>query len=112
MPGAGLMRDRVAFDSIAAGTDDYGNPSKDWQEQFEVAAQIRYLRGGETVVAQRLQGAQPAVVTIRDCFDARAITPGWRARDVRRGTVFNVRAATPTDDRMFIDLLCEAGVAT
>jgi head-tail adaptor len=108
---AGELRDRVAFDAETTGDDGYGNTITGFAEQFIVSAKIRYLRGTEPVLADRLQGVQPVVVTVRASDNTRTITPSWRARDVRSATVFNIRAVTPSDDRHGIDLLCEAGRA-
>jgi head-tail adaptor len=52
------------------------------------------------------------VATILASSDSRAVTPAWRLRDAREGTIWNVRAVIPSDDRAFIELTCESGVAT
>jgi SPP1 family predicted phage head-tail adaptor len=109
VPSAGDLRDRVAFDKEVAGDDTYGNTVTGFAEQFAVAAQIRFLRGTEPVIAQRLQGVQPAVITVRASADTKQVDASWRARDTRTGAIFNIRSVTPSDDRAWIDLLCEAG---
>jgi SPP1 family predicted phage head-tail adaptor len=110
VPSAPNLRDRVAFDAETTGDDGYGNTVTGWAEQFVVAAQIRYLRGSEPVIAERLQGVQPVVVTVRDSTQTRAINAGWRAREARTGTVFNIRSVTPSDgNRAWIDMLAEVG---
>ena len=114
---AGLLTERVAFakraDTSTASPpgDGYGNVEGDWETQFTVAARRRMLRGGEGVLASRLEGRQPVIFTIRRSTQADAINTDWRATDARTGTVYNVRTVERSEDRHWIDLLCEAGVA-
>lgn len=100
----------VAFDALAGVPDGSGGEEQDWAEQFTTRAHFRYLRGSEAVIAARLQGKQPVVVTVRANSSTRAITPEWQMRDTRRGTAYNIRTAVPSDDRLFIELTCESGV--
>ena len=103
------LRDRVAFDQRGTAADDYGNVETTYAEQFVVAAQIRFLRGTEPVIAERLQGVQPVVITVRSSEETRGVDTSWRVRDTRTGALYNIRSVTPTDDRAFIDILSEAG---
>lgn len=117
MAPAGSYRERVAFDqredlSDSSPAVDYGNTQGDWQEQFVVAARIEPLRGAESVQASRLAGKQPVKITVRVSSDTRLITTDWRARDVRSGTIYNIRSKVNPDERKVdFDLECEAGVA-
>lgn len=75
-------------------------------------AQFRYLRGSEPVVAARLSGRQPVVMTIRRSSVADTITTDWKIRDKRRGIEYNITAPpVPTDDRGWLEITCESGVA-
>lgn len=103
---------RVAFDELVGTPDGSGGEVLDWVERFTSRAHYRFLRGSEAVVAARLQGKQPVVVTVRSNEKTRAITPEWRMRDARSDTVYNIRTAIPTDDRLYIELTCESGVST
>lgn len=103
------MTHTVAFDQPLNAPDGYGGAVQGWGEVFRARASLRFLRGGETVQAARLQGRQPVVVTIRASGAAAQITPGWRMRD-RAETVFNIRSVVRTDDRMFYELTAESGV--
>ena len=110
---AGDLRERVAFDAPTSASDGYGGTVDGWTETFACWANFRYLRGGERVMADRLAGVQPIIATIRQGTAAEAITAGHRMRDVRTGTVYNVRTNVPMqDDRGFRELLCESGVAS
>jgi SPP1 family predicted phage head-tail adaptor len=108
---AGTLYERVAFDMPTQFPDGLGGTEEGWSEQFTAFANFKYLRGTETVMAARLTGRQPVVVTIRQSDAARLVTTDWRMRDARRGTVYNVRGVTPTDDRAYLEILCESGVA-
>ncbi|EJW12737.1 hypothetical protein A33M_1707 [Rhodovulum sp. PH10] len=108
---AGDLRERVRFEARAVGDDGYGNVRADWIERFSVSARIVSLRGGESVIAARLQGTQPVVITVRAEARTRAIATDWRAVDARRGTVYAIRGAVEREGRDYIDLTCEAGVA-
>lgn len=109
--GAGDLYYRVAFDKRAEVDDGYGNTQSDWVEQFQCRAAYRHLRGGESVMAGRLQGRHSQVIIVRASSQTRQVSTDWRVRDVRDGTVFNIRDVTVETDRMFISFLCERGVA-
>lgn len=110
---AGDLYESVAFDAPTSAPDGYGGTESGWSESLACRAHFRWLRGGEGVMAGRLEGRQPVVVTIRSSTLARAVTTGYRMRDVRTGAVYNVRSATPMQDsRQWIEVLCEGGVAT
>lgn len=110
---AGDLYESVAFDRRAEthDPDDDGNTLGEWVEQFRCRAGYIHLRGGENVVASRLQGEHPQVIFVRASRQARAVTPDWRVRDVRTGIAFNIRDISPTADRAWLDFLCQSGVA-
>jgi head-tail adaptor len=101
----------VAFDNPRETVDDYGGVATAFGEGYRCRAKFLYLRGGETVQASRLEGRQPVVVTIRQSALARTITADWRMRDVRRGDTYNIRSIVPSNDRGWLELTCEKGVA-
>ena len=108
---AGSLYERVAFDAPTYTPDGSGGQDRTWEQQFDCRAHFRWLRSGEAVQAARLDGRQPVVTTIRASAASRQITSDWRMRDARTGTVYNIRSIVPTDDRAYLELLCEAGVA-
>lgn len=112
------LRERFAFDarpdltSDSPPSDGYGNVEGDFEEQFSVAARLRPLRGGESVLASRLSGVQPVIIQVRVSDNTRMITTAWRARDVRRGTLYNITAISNMDERNeFFDILATSGAA-
>jgi head-tail adaptor len=103
------MRDRIRFDQRALDANQVRQGP--WEEGFTVWAETTWLRGGEGVVAQRLEGKQPVAFSIRDSAQARTITTGFRAVDSRTQQVFDVTAASPSREPGFIDVLAVSGGA-
>ncbi len=109
---AGTLRERLTFSKRTETADDgYGNTEQGWTEQFTVAARVRPRLGGEEVTAARLQGRNIVAVTVRAFAGTREITPDWRAVDARTGVEYNIRTAVLTEDRAYIEMLAEKGVA-
>lgn len=112
---AGELQHRIAFDKrVDQNPDspaDYGNTVSDWEEQFVTRAGLIHLRGGEQVIAARLNNTHPLVMYVRSSADTRSITSAWRARDTRTGKTYNLRDITPAEDRRWIDILAITGVA-
>lgn len=113
MIGAGELDQRLAFERRDAKDDGYGNPvSGDWVLQFAAFAKIIRLRGGEGVLAARLEARAPVIITVRNAHDARQITHEWRARDERTGALYAIREQPRlSEDRGFLEFLAEGGVA-
>lgn len=114
---AGRLYEKVSFQKrIEVNPDaprDLGNIQSVWETQFERRAAYRHLRGGETVLAARLSGVHPQVITVRAGDDTRTVNPDWRIVDNRTGTVYNIRDVSPSvDDRMWLDILADTGAAT
>lgn len=108
---AGDLDHRVAFDKPVGSVTPTGGQVTEWQEQIAgVWAAMKFLRGSETVIAARLSGRQPVVVTVRASGATRAIGPTWRMRDLRSGTIYAIRSIILSDDRAFVELTCESGV--
>jgi head-tail adaptor len=112
----GSLNERFTFEkrpSTAPVGDGYGNFQTDFAAQFTVWTRRQFLRGGETVIAERLQGRQPSVLTIRASRSAAQITTDWRAVNARDASeVYNIRSVSLSEDRSFYDVLCERGVAS
>ncbi|MGU3577092.1 head-tail adaptor protein [Brucellaceae bacterium C25G] len=109
--GSGQLIDKITFSTIREVPD--GNHGFDEvATDFTVRANIRYLRGGETVQAARLTGKQPVVVTVRRSSQTAALITNDKMRDARTGTEYQIRAIVPTEDRQFMEITAESGVAT
>ncbi|MFJ5486194.1 phage head closure protein [Hansschlegelia beijingensis] len=108
------LRDRVRLEMREEVDDGWGGVGLgDWVPQFERNACILLSKGGETVIAARLQSVQPALIIVRYDAQTAAITAAWRLIETRSGTVYNIRTVADMERRgRFITMLCEAGVAT
>lgn len=123
-PSGGSLYHSVAFDRRVDGNPDspadYGNTVSEWQEQFTCRAGFIHLRGGEAVLASRLEGRHTQVIQVRASSSTRALNTEWRARDLNNGSwvgaewigpIYQVKDITPhEDDRAFLDVLCQSGV--
>lgn len=110
------LRDRFLCQTKGIATDEYNNPSPDnavWETQFSVRAKVRAKLGGEGVIAGRLEGKQPYIVTIRQSRQARRITPEWRLVDANDSSrVLAVRSIIDPDQKnRWLEILAEEGVA-
>lgn len=110
MKGASGMVHRVTFSNREEIDDGFGNTvSGDWQVFATLFAEIKHLKGGETVMASRLTGSHVQVIRIRASETAKQITTEFKA--THKGVDFNIRDITPTEDRKWLDILAESGVA-
>lgn len=110
--GAGDLHYRVHCQKRIEQDDGYGNTVSDFATQFTVRASYRHLRGGETVIASRLENKHPMIITLRSSTQTRQINSDWQLVDARDNSVWAVRDVTPETDRQWISLLCERGVAS
>lgn len=125
---AGRMRERVAFERRSdlshgqgAGhgqpfaNDGYGNRIGGWQVLTGLSsypARISPLRGGEDVIAEKLQGTGLVEIKVRSCVAMRAVKPTDRVRDTRTDQIYNIRYIENKDERdKYVTLTCEYGVA-
>ena len=108
---AGDLRDRYTFQrrvagAIVGGLDQAGAWGSDAPDAYTCAANTLWLKGSEAVQAARLQGDQPAVLTIRVCTAAQLIDNTWRAVDTRDATrILKVTSAVLSPDRAFVEIL-------
>lgn len=110
--GAGKLRELIAFEVRQNLDDGFGNEvSGPWQEQCRANAERLPLKGGEAVLASRLQGKQPYLLTVYWNLATSQVTPDWRAVDVRTGAVYAIQTAVARERRDYIDMMCVEGVA-
>lgn len=113
MTSAGDLTHKVHCQKRTGGPDGYGNiVTGAFVTQFTVHAAYRHLRGGESVIASRLEGVHPALITVRRSSRTLQITNDWQLVDARTGTVWAVNDVTHEEDRQWITLLCREGVAS
>lgn len=109
---AGSLYYKVALLKREQVDDGQGNTEGKFVEQFQTRAEFIHLRGGESVLAGRLQGKHTQVIRVRSSSNTRLISTDWMLRDVRTGKSFNIRDIEHEVNRQFIALTCESGVAT
>jgi head-tail adaptor len=108
---AGDLYYRVHCQKRVESDDGYGNTVAEFATQSTVRAAYRHLRGGETVMASRLENRHPVLITVRSSSPTRQINSDWRLVDARDDTAWAIRDVTAETDRQFITFLCERGVA-
>lgn len=96
---AGKLSERVAFDTPAGTTDEFGGEAIAWTEGDPVAAQWVYGKGDETLQAARDAGRKVYKVKVRSSAATRAVKEGHRMRDLRRGLPSGVTGDTLPGDR-------------
>lgn len=109
MTDAGELRERIAFQQRGRDADD--RPT-DWTDAFSRLAKVTPLRGGETVIGERLKGSQPYVVRVYADPQTRQVNAGWRCRVVRAGVlpadaVLQIKSATADEANVWLDLVVE-----
>lgn len=108
---AGDLKYRVHCQRRVARDDGMGNTVAEFATEFTVRAAYRHLRGGETVMASRLENKHPVLITVRSSSETRQINSDWRLVDARDDAEFAIRDVTAETDRQFIAFLCESGAA-
>lgn len=112
LEGAGRLDRRFRFSRRVDVEDGHGNTVAEMQFQFEMAGNRKYMRGGEAVLASRLTAKTPAIITIRNCDNARQIHPEWQAEDARTGELFQIKESPrESDNRGYVEMLVLSGVA-
>lgn len=112
----GRFNERLVFQRRTFVDDGYGNKEGgDWEDQFEMRANVRPRLGGETVIAQRLTGLQPLLITVRKCSKSDQIQVGWRAKKAANPTViYDITSPTTdvTGKRKELEMVAQTGIAT
>lgn len=110
--GAGELKHRLRFEARESFDDGYGNTQSDFASRFTRWAAIKPLKGGETVMASRLQGTQPVLIVVRLDPNTKSIAPDWRAVDVKTGAVYALHSVADMEQkRLYLTLTATAGVA-
>jgi len=111
MTTPGQLRESVALSAYEGVDDGYGNIVGDWVVKATVPARIVGMKGSEAVLAGRLEGVQPYIITIRNAVPAAGVTTEWKAANARTGLEFAIRSIITDERGAYADLLCETGVA-
>lgn len=113
--GVGEFRHRVGFFQRAYQSDGYGNQETDFPDEpeFTVAGRVQAKFGGETVLADRLQGQQIFTVTVRQSERTRRVSADWKVKDMKSGLEMAIKSGPvdPNDQRQYFEFLCQSGTA-
>lgn len=104
---AGKLTKRAVLLEPFEDRDQDGQIVQSYADRGSVWANIRPLRGGESVMQARMESRNPAILTVRASSATRAITSEWRiAVD---GREYDVKEdPRETQDRAFLEFLVEA----
>ena len=107
----GALDHRATFQSPVQERDEDGQIVQGWRDEFTGWANVRYLRGGESVMQARLASRNPVIVTIRNSERARQITSEWqvelRDRTGIRKTYQIKEDPRPSEASGFLEMLAE-----
>ena len=106
-----LLDHRAIFSARREISDEYGGTRDEWVPQFTELAEVKYLRGGETVMEARMASRNPVFVTIRNSARARQITSEWQVELRSRSGVTKVYAIKedprPSEQDAYLAMLAE-----
>ncbi|MDX8517968.1 phage head closure protein [Mesorhizobium dulcispinae] len=108
----GQLRESVTLQDFMTIDDGHGNEISDFFDVATVPARIQFLKGSEEVIAARLTGTQPIVITIRNGGPSAAVSTDWRVINDRTSETYNIRSIIRSERGDWIELLVESGVAT
>lgn len=108
MTGVEDLTKRAAFQRPMKSRDADGNPITSYPTVFEAWVNLKPLRGGESVMAARMQSRAPAIVTFRSSSQTREVTSEWRV--VISGRIYAAKEdPRETQDRAYLEMLIEGG---
>lgn len=103
---AGQLTKRATLMEQVEAVDADGQVIQSWRDRGTVWCNVRWLRGGESVMQARLASKSPAIVTVRASTLTRPITSEWKLRI--DGREFDAKEdPRETDDRAFFEVLVE-----
>lgn len=105
-PSAGDLTKRATLLEPRVERDADGQLVQGWIERGAVWCHVLPLRGGESVMAARMQSRNPAIVTLRASSLSRQVTSEWRLRI--GGREYDVKEdPRETQDRAWLEMLVE-----
>ncbi len=114
----GMLRDRFHFQKRSDANDGFRTVkgAGPFSTQFTESIGLEARRGGETVIASKLQGVQPYSALVRWSPKMLAVTNGWQLLDARVGgtRVLNIVSAPadPDGKRQWLEFMVTEGKAS
>lgn len=110
----GRLRSRIYLQSRDLASDGMGSmiPAGEFVTRHEVWAELRPMRGSETVIAARLEGRQPFIVTVRRSSATLQVNTAWRIvekADPNRIHAITAPPSDPTGEREVLEILTVLG---
>lgn len=103
---SGDLTKRATFQRPVKLTDADGQVVQSYATVFTASANVRWLRGGESVMQSRLASKSPAILTFRAHDQAQAVTSEYRV--VIDGKTFEAKEdPRESQDRAFLEMLAE-----
>lgn len=103
---AGQLTKRATLLMPVEYLDEDRQPIQRYDDQGTVWCNVRWLRGGESVMQARMTAKSPAIVTVRASSLSRRVTSEWRM--LIDGRDFDVKEhPRESDDRAFFEVLVE-----
>ena len=111
MARAGLMRDRVTFQRMAATTDEYGNTTGTFSDHLTRMGELNERVGQQRTEQGVLTDVSRASLKVRRDSSTKAVTIADRV--VARNTNWSIRSISQFDGKgTIIEMMLEKGVAT
>ena len=111
MARAGLFRDRITFQRMAATTDAYGNVTGAWADHASRSADFRERLGKEAIEGGALQDVGLVTMRLRSDSVTQAITVSDRV--FARSQIWAIRSIMQADaSGGVLEMLLEKGVAS
>lgn len=111
MARAGLMRDRVTFQRMAATSDEFGNTTGSWSNHFTRSAHLIERTGKESIEGGALSDVSTATLRVRK--DAHTAALSAADRVIARGQTWAIRSVIQADNKgQMLEFLIEKGVAS
>ena len=114
MPASGSLREQIRFERRVETNDGYGNTIGSWATFVAgVAASVVPVRGTEEIIAGKLTGTLPIIISTR--WQAALaegedrLTTADRAVNARSGDAYDIRSIEADPRRQWLTLTCEAG---
>lgn len=102
----GEMREQIAIEQPGSEIDDgYGGIIQGPPIVHPAWARVQNLKGSETVIASRMGGKQPVVITVRWTPDLAAMTTAWAVSN--GGRAYDVKSVAVDERGEFIEILAE-----
>jgi SPP1 family predicted phage head-tail adaptor len=107
----GTFRQRVTLQDLVETIDSYGQPVQSWTDLATFWAEVRPLRGQESLNIRQVFATATTLIKHRYLGPALDPSPKQRYRLVKDGRIFNVLDPTNVEERnRTIESVCEERV--